>query len=72
MHIVDFSKCITSSDATLRHCLAETILKLALNTISTGAHILKGKVYRNIMIDVRVRYITFSTYLFHNIHIELF
>lgn len=55
MQIVDFSPCITSTDPTLRCCLAETILKLALNTISTGAHIIRGKVYQNIMIDVRVR-----------------
>ena len=39
---------------TLRHCFAETVLKLAMNTISTGAHVMKGKVYQNIMIDVRV------------------
>ena len=37
------------------HCIAEIILKLCLNSISTGSHILKGKVYQNIMIDVRVR-----------------
>lgn len=55
MQIIDFSKCITSTDKTMRNCLAELILKLCLNTISTGAHILKGKVYQNIMIDVRVR-----------------
>ncbi|CAF4671945.1 unnamed protein product [Rotaria sp. Silwood1] len=54
VQMIDLSKCITSSDMTLRYCLAETILKLSLNTISTGAHILKGKVYQNIMIDVRV------------------
>jgi N-acetylmuramic acid 6-phosphate (MurNAc-6-P) etherase len=44
-----------STDVTMRYCLAEIILKLSLNTISTGAHIFKGKVYQNIMIDVRVR-----------------
>jgi len=33
---------------------AEILLKLTLNTISTGAHILNGKVFQNIMIDVRV------------------
>lgn len=54
--MIDLSVCIKSSDATLRYCLAEIVLKLGLNTISTGAHILKGKVYQNIMIDVRVRY----------------
>ncbi len=54
--------CITSSDMTMRYCLAEVILKLGLNTISTGAHILKGKVYQNIMIDVRVRYCIFISY----------
>jgi len=56
VQIIDFSKCIVSTDTTLQYCLAEIILKLGLNTISTGAHILIGKVYQNIMIDVRVRY----------------
>ncbi|XP_036448725.1 glucokinase regulatory protein isoform X2 [Colossoma macropomum] len=32
----------------------ELSTKLCLNAISTGAHILKGKVYRNYMIDLRV------------------
>ncbi|CAF0741902.1 unnamed protein product [Didymodactylos carnosus] len=41
-------------DKTIQKCFAETILKLALNTISTGAYILKGKVYQNIMIDLKV------------------
>lgn len=53
--MIDLSVCITSTDTTLRYCLTEIVLKLGLNTISTGAHILKGKVYQNIMIDVRVR-----------------
>lgn len=34
--------------------LREIAVKCCLNAISTGAHILKGKVYRNIMIDVKV------------------
>ena len=33
----------------------EIAVKWCLNAISTGAHILKGKVFRNIMIDVKVR-----------------
>lgn len=33
----------------------EIAVKWCLNAISTGAHILKGKVYGNIMIDVKVR-----------------
>lgn len=33
----------------------EIAVKWCLNALSTGAHILKGKVYRNIMIDVKVR-----------------
>jgi hypothetical protein len=53
--VVDLSGCLMSSNATTRYCIAETILKLTMNTISTGAHVLKGKVYQNIMIDVRVR-----------------
>ena len=33
----------------------EMATKWCLNAITTGAHILKGKVYKNIMIDVKVR-----------------
>ena len=55
MKVIDLSTCLASTDAILRHCIAETLLKLSMNTISTGAHVLKGKVYQNIMIDVRVR-----------------
>lgn len=52
---VDLSSCNSSKPGTILYtCIAETLLKLTLNTISTGAHILKGKVYQNIMIDVRV------------------
>lgn len=35
-------------------CLEEFALKLVLNAISTGAHVLIGKTYENIMVDVRV------------------
>ena len=35
--------------------LQEMATKWCLNAITTGAHILKGKVYKNIMIDVKVR-----------------
>jgi hypothetical protein len=35
-------------------CLQEFTLKLVLNAISTGAHVLVGKTYENIMVDVRV------------------
>lgn len=34
--------------------LAEFALKLALNALSTGAHVLVGKVYENRMIDLRI------------------
>lgn len=34
--------------------LAELALKLALNAVSTGAHVLKGCVYRNRMVSVRL------------------
>lgn len=34
--------------------LAELALKLALNALSTGAHVLIGKVYQNRMIDLRI------------------
>ncbi|CAF0711483.1 unnamed protein product [Brachionus calyciflorus] len=36
------------------NCLQEFTLKLILNAISTGAHVLYGKTYENIMIDVKV------------------
>jgi hypothetical protein len=48
----------------MQYCLAEIILKLGLNTISTGGHIMKGKVFQNIMIDVRVRYLALISYSF--------
>lgn len=35
-------------------CLQEFALKICLNAISTGAHVLYGKTYENIMIDVKV------------------
>lgn len=35
-------------------CLEEMALKLTVNAVSTGAHILIGKTYKNLMIDVRV------------------
>ncbi|CAF1183110.1 unnamed protein product [Rotaria magnacalcarata] len=54
VQMIDFSKSITSADVTKQYLIAELILKLCLNTISTAAHVLKGKVYQNIMIDVRV------------------
>lgn len=37
-----------------KKCLEEFVLKLVLNGISTGAHVLYGKTFNNIMIDVRV------------------
>lgn len=38
----------------LKECLLEIYIKWVLNAISTGAHVLKGKVLRNRMIDVKV------------------
>lgn len=35
-------------------CVTELAVKCALNAISTGAHILKGKVYENYMVDLRL------------------
>lgn len=32
----------------------ELSTKLVLNAVSTGAHVLKGKIYQNYMIDVQV------------------
>jgi N-acetylmuramic acid 6-phosphate (MurNAc-6-P) etherase len=40
--------------------LREIAVKCCLNAISTGAHVLKGKVYKNIMIDVKVRWVIFQ------------
>lgn len=38
----------------LKECFLEISVKWVLNAISTGAHVLKGKVLRNLMIDVKV------------------
>ena len=38
----------------LKECFMEISVKWILNAISTGAHVLKGKVLRNFMIDVKV------------------
>lgn len=35
--------------------VTELALKSVLNAISTGAHIAKGKVYQNFMVDLRLR-----------------
>ena len=35
--------------------LVQIAVKWVCNAISTGAHILKGKVYQNIMVDLKVR-----------------
>jgi len=37
-----------------RTVVAEFAIKLVLNALSTGAHILSGKVYRNRMVDLRI------------------
>ncbi len=36
------------------HCFAELAIKFVLNLITTGAHIIKGKVYQNRMIDLNI------------------
>mgnify|MGYP001794809892 CR=1 FL=1 len=41
-------------DKQLQKLLRCIYVKWICNCISTGAHILKGKVFRNIMVDVRV------------------
>ncbi|KAM4711432.1 LOW QUALITY PROTEIN: glucokinase regulatory protein [Anableps anableps] len=43
----------TSASMSLQH-MWELSTKLLLNAVSTGAHILKGKVYQNYMIDLQV------------------
>lgn len=57
---------ISISKNLLVKCLGETVfsewqqlyrelaLKLVLNSITTGAHIIKGKVYENVMVDLKV------------------
>ena len=37
--------------------LLEASVKLVLNAVSTGAHVLRGKVLGNRMADLRVRYV---------------
>uniref|UniRef100_A0A3Q4HC20 Glucokinase regulatory protein-like n=1 Tax=Neolamprologus brichardi TaxID=32507 RepID=A0A3Q4HC20_NEOBR len=39
---------------TLQHMQRELSTKLVLNAVSTGAHVLKGKIYQNHMIDLQV------------------
>ena len=46
-----------------RH-LVEISCKWILNALSTGAHIHKGKVYKNYMIDLKVRYSKTSQWTF--------
>jgi len=43
-------------------CLAQVGTKWVLNTMTTGAHILKGKVVGNLMIDVQVRSVMYSIF----------
>ena len=63
-----FDQCLTVPlpDLTLNHDidkarpfltrpLTEIATKWILNVLSTGAHVHKGKVYHNYMVDVRVR-----------------
>ena len=40
--------------AIMEALLDEIDMKWKLNAISTGAHIIKGKVYKNFMVDVQV------------------
>ncbi|CAB1441951.1 unnamed protein product [Pleuronectes platessa] len=44
----------SSASESLVHMQWELSTKLVLNAVSTGAHILKGKIYQNHMIDVQV------------------
>ena len=44
--------CLSSQVTVLN---AELAVKWTLNAISTGAHIMKGKVFNNIMIDLKAR-----------------
>ncbi|XP_039462210.1 glucokinase regulatory protein isoform X4 [Oreochromis aureus] len=44
----------TLASGTLQHMQRELSTKLVLNAVSTGAHVLKGKIYQNHMIDLQV------------------
>ena len=44
--------CADQSDS-----LLEAAVKWVLNAVSTGAHVLRGKVLNNKMVDLRVRYV---------------
>ena len=43
-----------STNLHLKSALDELDMKWKLNAISTGAHIIKGKVFKNLMVDVQV------------------
>ncbi|XP_070786951.1 glucokinase regulatory protein [Enoplosus armatus] len=45
---------VSPSPGSLLHMQWELSTKLLLNAVSTGAHVLKGKIYQNHMIDVQV------------------
>lgn len=47
-------KTFSTGPESLRRMQYELSTKLILNAISTGAHVLKGKIYQNYMIDVQV------------------
>jgi len=49
------SVCPTQAANFCSQLFKEIVCKWTCNVISTGAHILKGKVYQNFMIDVKVR-----------------
>ena len=49
-----FAQATHQVNAYFAQCLQEFVLKLSINAISTGAHVLIGKTYENIMIDVKV------------------
>lgn len=44
----------TNIQECFRKCLDEMSLKLFLNAVSTGGHVIKGKILQNLMIDVKV------------------
>jgi N-acetylmuramic acid 6-phosphate (MurNAc-6-P) etherase len=45
---------LLKNNSYFQDCLEEFCVKILLNSISTGSHILIGKVYQNLMIDVRI------------------
>ena len=51
----DTIKTLCSHADHMIQCVAQMGIKWVLNALTTGAHVIKGKVVRNLMVDVQVR-----------------